>query len=119
MGLISPEARKDSYFAVIRNGALMGFFCLEMTEHQLELGLGMKPSFTGQGNGKAFYQAIEDYLKTSYPDCHSIHLAVAAFNQRAQALYRKVGFVEKEHYRQETNGGLYDFIRMEKELACD
>ncbi len=116
--LISPEQRGDRYFAVIRNGALMGYFCLELHGADLELGLGMKPSYTGQGNGRAFYQAIEDYLKEKQ-DVQRLILAVASFNKRAQALYQKVGFIKTETFLQETNGGEYEFIRMEKELSKD
>lgn len=113
--LVSAEARADRYFAVIRNGALMGYFCFEKTNEGLELGLGMKPSYTGQGNGRAFYKTIEDYLKENLSP-KKIRLAVAAFNERAQALYRAVGYTEVNHYPQKTNGGVYDFIAMEKEL---
>ncbi|WP_330218255.1 GNAT family N-acetyltransferase [Streptococcus sp. X13SY08] len=78
--LVSAEARADRYFAVIRNGALMGYFCFEKTNEGLELGLGMKPSYTGQGNGRAFYQTIEVYLKENLSP-KKIRLAVAAFNE--------------------------------------
>lgn len=116
--LISPEARENRFFAVIRNAALMGYFRLELVGSCLEIGLGMKPSLTGQGNGRAFYQAIEDYLKEQYaPD--SICLAVAKFNQRAQALYRAVGFVEKQQFLQTANGSQYECVRMEKDMTCD
>lgn len=116
--LISPEARGERFFAVIRNGALMGYFCIDQTGDSLELGLGMKPSFTGQGQGRAFYQAIEDYIKQHYT-VRRLRLQVATFNQRAMALYQAVGFVVVGESFQATNGSHYQFIRMEKELPCD
>lgn len=113
--LISPEARGDRYFAVIRNAGLLGYFTYEWSADVLTLGLGMKPERTGQGDGRAFYQVIEDYLiKECSP--RKLSLAVATFNERAQRLYRAVGYREIERFVQETNGGLYDFIKMEKEV---
>ena len=111
--LVSEEARGDHFFAVIRNGALMGYFCVFPTGTSLELGLGMKPSYTGQGNGRAFYQTIEDYLRNNYEE-KIIELSVAAFNERAQHLYEQCGFKEIGRYIQETNGGQYPFIKMKK-----
>ena len=47
--IISPEARGDRYYQVLREGELYGFFCLEQKgERILELGLGMKPEHCGK-----------------------------------------------------------------------
>uniref|UniRef100_UPI00289A49C0 N-acetyltransferase n=1 Tax=Streptococcus parasuis TaxID=1501662 RepID=UPI00289A49C0 len=54
--IITPEARGDRFFAVIRNAALMGYFQVEQVDKELSFHLGMKPSLMGQGNGRAFYQ---------------------------------------------------------------
>lgn len=117
--LLSQEAREGRYFAVIRNGALMGYFCLEWDAagHGAELGLGMNPLYTGKGQGIAFYQTIEDYIRTNYPACRQLDLAVADFNGRARHLYQAVGFTEQESYLQETNGGHYPFVKMTKQLS--
>lgn len=113
--LVSDEARGNRYFAVLKNASLMGYFCVFPTEIGLELGLGMKPSLIGQGNGRAFYQTIEAYLRDNY-DEKIVELSVAAFNERAYHLYRQCGFEETERYLQATNGGHYPFIKMKKEL---
>ena len=42
--IISPEARCNRYYQVLREGKLYGFFCIEAKgEGTLELGLGLKP----------------------------------------------------------------------------
>lgn len=42
--MVSPEARRDRYYQVLREEEFYGFFCLEQKgKRTLELGLGMKP----------------------------------------------------------------------------
>lgn len=113
--LIDEKARAGRYFQVIRNGVFFGFCVLEKKADALELGLGMNPAYLGQGMGTAFYQAIEKYIEENF-SITKISLCVANFNQRAINVYQKMGFQTIETYRQETNGSVYDFLRMEKVL---
>lgn len=105
--MISPEARGDRFFAVIRNAALMGYFCIDQDGETVDIRLGMKPSLTGQGNGRAFYQAIEDYL-VEHVQPASIKLTVASSHQVAQKLFHALGFTEIEKQS--------EYIKMEKKL---
>ena len=111
--LLSESTRENTYFEVIRNGALFGFATFQSQNKVLEIGLGMKPDQTGKGLGVNFYQAIEDYARKNF-DCQVLQLSVASFNQRALALYQKVGYEKVESYQQATNGGEYPFFRLEK-----
>jgi ribosomal-protein-alanine N-acetyltransferase len=43
-----------------------------------------------------------------------IRLAVATFNERAIKVYEGVGVVQGRIYRHETNGGVYEFLAMER-----
>ncbi|HEM2802910.1 TPA: GNAT family N-acetyltransferase [Streptococcus suis] len=108
--MISPEARGDRFFAVIRNAALMGYFCIDQDGETVDIHLGMKPSLMGQGNGRAFYQAIEDYL-VEHVQPASIKLTVASSHQVAQKLFRALGFTEIEKQAA--------YIKMEKKVVCD
>ncbi|HEL1653083.1 TPA: GNAT family N-acetyltransferase [Streptococcus suis] len=108
--MISPEARGDRFFAVIRNAALMGYFCIDQDGETVDIRLGMKPSLTGQGNGRAFYQAIEDYL-VEHVQPASIKLTVASSHQVAQKLFHALGFTEIEKQA--------EYIKMEKKVVCD
>ncbi|MFX3985548.1 N-acetyltransferase, partial [Streptococcus suis] len=56
--MISPEASGDLFFAVIRNAALLGYFCIDQDGETVDIRFCMKPSLTAQGNGRALYQAI-------------------------------------------------------------
>ena len=89
--IVSPEARGDRYYQVLREGELYGFFCLEQKgERNLELGLGMKP------------------------EPQVISLSVADFNHRAQQLYLNMGFEVVRRIPQESNGDIHLFVEMEK-----
>ncbi|CQR24638.1 acetyltransferase GNAT Family protein [Streptococcus varani] len=111
--LLSETARENTYFEVIRNGALFGFACFYPKGQYLEIGLGMKPDQTGVGLGQDFYQTIEDFALSRF-ESQILTLSVATFNKRALALYQKVGYVAEEYYDQTTNGGQYPFVRLMK-----
>ena len=113
--LLSQSSRENTYFEVIRNGALFGFATFYPQKDHLEIGLGMKPDQTGQGLGVNFYQTIEDYARKNF-DCKVLQLSVASFNQRALALYQKVGYERVESYLQATNGGEFPFVRLQKNI---
>ena len=48
------------------------------------------------------------------PFPHDAGLSVATFNERAIKVYEGVGFVYGRTYRHETNGGVYEFLDMER-----
>jgi ribosomal-protein-alanine N-acetyltransferase len=57
----------------------------------LDIGLGMRPELTGQGRGRAFFEAIVAYGADHYRAAR-LRLTVADFNHRAMALYGRFGF---------------------------
>ncbi|MFS0661973.1 GNAT family N-acetyltransferase [Niallia alba] len=95
------EFAENPYYAIEHNGELVGFYCTGYAaqvpigylfqaypEGYLDIGLGMRPDLTGQGQGTSFMQCILDSIETEHP----LRLTVAAFNKRAIALYEKFGF---------------------------
>ncbi len=57
----------------------------------LDIGLGMHPDLTGNGQGRTFFEAILRYgIDEFEPDC--VRLTVADFNVRAIHLYENFGF---------------------------
>ncbi|WP_053220072.1 GNAT family N-acetyltransferase [Virgibacillus senegalensis] len=110
---LDAERRADDYFAVEKDGQLMGFFSFrERQSGKVEMGLGMKPEWTGMGKGLAFLQSGLHFACSNYQPT-AITLSVAAFNKRAIKLYEKAGFVETDTFKQNTNGGSYNFVSME------
>ncbi|PGU03359.1 MULTISPECIES: GNAT family N-acetyltransferase [Bacillus cereus group] len=109
---LHDESRGDHTFSVKENGILIGFFsCCKINNRTLDIGLGMRPDITGNGLGLQFVKAGIDFSKENY-DCDYITLSVAAFNKRAVKVYKKVGFEAVGTFIQKTNGGSFEFLKM-------
>ncbi len=98
------ELMGGEYFSCTESdGSLAGYFCFGAaaripaveTEHYadgfLDIGLGMAPQLCGKGRGADFLTAGMDYGRTAFPPA-AFRLTVAAFNERAVSVYRKLGF---------------------------
>lgn len=105
------ELIECSYKVVVdQNDNLVGFFCIGTSaqvpigiqfgaylENHIDVGIGMKPELTGQGNGTTFFSFILKYIQESNND-KCIRLTVAEFNHRAIQLYEKLGFKRKMEF---------------------
>ena len=78
----------------------------------MDYGLGLRPDLTGKGSGSDFVRAGLDFAQSQFSP-KTIQLHVAAFNKRAIKVYQRIGFREVEHYMNRTNGGEFEFVRME------
>ncbi|WP_372867511.1 GNAT family N-acetyltransferase [Planomicrobium okeanokoites] len=109
---LNPEARNNTYYSVIQNGGVVGFYSFTQTaQDTIDIGLGMKPDLTGNGKGNEFLKAGMEYAKSTYHP-QKITLSVAAFNKRAIRVYEKAGFKETERFQQATNGSVFEFVKM-------
>lgn len=114
---LDPANWDGKYFAVLgSNKDLVGFFQFDFRHDVVEIGLGLKPELTGKGLGKGFVSAGLEYIQKSNPGVRRVVLNVACFNERAVRLYKSLGFTVTNTKKVETNGSLYDFFTMEKEL---
>ncbi|HEL0246095.1 TPA: GNAT family N-acetyltransferase [Streptococcus equi subsp. zooepidemicus] len=111
--LLSPQARGDHYFQVLRNGVLFGFASFFEQESELEIGLGMAPDAAYQEDGASFLSSIEAFASTTYPQ-ETYVLNVASFNKGAQSLYQKMGYQPTSSFEQYASGSSHSFVRMEK-----
>ena len=111
--LLDPALRGDSMFGV-RDGAgvLVGFFAYQIADGVVDFGLGLRPDLTGRGLGADFARAGLNFSRSRFSP-KTIQLRVAAFNERAIKVYHRIGFSEVEHYMNRTNGGEFEFVRME------
>ena len=113
--LLDPDSWTGKYCAVVNEcGELIGFFSFEKENEAVVIGLGLKPDYTGEGLGQAFVEAGLEYAKQKLNPA-TFRLSVAAFNHRAIRVYEKVGFTSDGVFMNETNGGLYEFLRMARE----
>ena len=113
--LLEPRSWAERYYAVTdEQGNLVGFFCFEQEPEAVVIGLGLRPDLTDQGLGQAFLEAGLAFARERFGPA-TFRLSVATFNQRAIRVYRRAGFQDAGVFMNETNGGQYEFLRMERE----
>jgi [ribosomal protein S18]-alanine N-acetyltransferase len=111
---LDPHRRGDDYFSAFdEKGALVGSFRFKRDGKVVGVGLGLRPDLTGKGLGHGFLVAGLEFARRSFSP-EVFRLAVATFNERAIKVYEGVGFVQGWIYRHETNGGVYEFLEMER-----
>lgn len=105
------QRNRNDWYEAVAGGQLAGFFCVMRQAGTLELGLGLRPELCGKGLGKDFLRQILTYLASRY-HYDELVLSVAVFNRRAIRVYRACGFQDAGVFRQKTNGGVYEFLKM-------
>ncbi len=104
--------RGDIYYMVKKGNEEIGFFCYEIEEESLEIGLGMKPGLTGRGMGLDYLNAGINFAISKY-NPKKITLSVATFNKRAIKVYKRAGFAIVKTFMQDINGNRLEFLKME------
>lgn len=118
------EFLKGTYHVVLNGtGELIGFYCMgedarvfagnragAYDEDRIDVGFGMKPSLTGQGNGKAFCWFLLKQVREKHPG-KALRLTVATFNKRAIHLYESLGFRESVRFYRDK----VEFMTMHKD----
>jgi RimJ/RimL family protein N-acetyltransferase len=108
--LLDPDLR---YHQVLdQSGVLVGFCCFGWDaqvpggEYQrgepevLDIGVGLCPPLTGQGQGAGFVGEILEYGRKVYrPEIFRV--TIAGFNQRSLKTFQKLGFVIKSSFKRE------------------
>lgn len=94
---------KYAYHAIFAEDRVLAGFCSfgldgqvaggDYSHDALDVGAGMRPDLTGQGNGAIFIRAILDFGKRQFRP-KAFRVTLAAFNQRVQRVCQRLGFVE-------------------------
>ncbi|KGX88299.1 GNAT family N-acetyltransferase [Pontibacillus marinus] len=114
---LDPKQREGKSFSVYKNGSLIGFFSFTKPEpNVVDIGLGLRPDLTGNGEGQYFLEQGIDYVKDSFSP-QKLTLSVATFNERAIKVYERVGFKKVQAFMQDTNGSTFEFVKMEYEVG--
>jgi [ribosomal protein S18]-alanine N-acetyltransferase len=109
--LLDPAGWGVRYFAADDDVRLAGFFVFKVADDVVEIGLGLRPDLTGRGLGAEFLASGLEFASDRFAQgTHA--LAVAAFNQRAIAVYERAGFRATKRYDHFTNGALHEFVWM-------
>ena len=112
-----PVKNPELFFAARDDdGSLTGFYFLEPRDSALFYGFGMRPDLTGRGLGEQFVLAGLEFARLIYGR-RRVVLDVAASNERAIRLYRRLGFDEIGRHAETFDGyDAVEFIDMEKRL---
>ena len=113
--LLDAERRQGVYFSAFdEEGSLVGFFQFESKDETVDVGLGLRPDFTGRGLGVEYVLAgLEFARQRSSPERFT--LSVATFNERAIRVYERAGFRRGTVYTHHTNGADWLFLAMARE----
>jgi [ribosomal protein S18]-alanine N-acetyltransferase len=112
--LLELARRGDAYWAVKDPaGELVGYFDFKPKDRTVEIGLGLRPDFTGRGVGASFLAAGLDFARAQFAP-ERFTLAVATFNERAITVYERAGFARGRVYMHWTNGAEWEFIEMSR-----
>jgi ribosomal-protein-alanine N-acetyltransferase len=110
----------NGYLAVVdAEGELVAHCCIgfdarvpggDYDEDAIDLGSGMRPDLTGNGHGATLLGLIIDEAQRRRPDA-PLRTTIAAFNERAQHLIRKLGFAETQIFRSPAGREFVVFVR--------
>lgn len=121
------ELLDGSYFVALdERDKLVGFYCFGSSAQVpagnvykvyedlsfLDIGLGMRPDLCGGGKGYEFFIEGLELARKVFPS-KKMRLTVAAFNNRAINLYKKIGFREVDSFDRKGADGDMTFIVME------
>ena len=114
-GDVDPVLNPERFYeALDEDGSLVGNFYFEEKGDALEIGLGLRPELTGRGLGLEFLAAGLEFGRRRFRPARTI-LNVAAFNERAIAVYERAGFRETgRHVRHFERWGDVEFVEMEE-----
>lgn len=96
-------AQHGRYIVAEEDGAVIGHAMLDpmpmrANAHVFTLTIVVHPGHTGRGVGKAMLRDLLEWAEHD-PRVRKIELNVRAGNERAQGLYRRLGFVEEARFR--------------------
>lgn len=102
--LINPQ---NAFYALLNQRRILEGYCSFGLDGQvpgghysaeaLDLGMGIRPDLVGQGLGKHYAQAVARY-GLNQSGAKQLRVTIAAFNQRAQAIWIQLGFKLREKF---------------------
>jgi ribosomal-protein-alanine N-acetyltransferase len=117
-GFIQSVNSESEFSVVDENNNLIGncefYYVDDDGDEIIAVGVQMKPSLTGQGNGFDFVHTVVEQGRELLNFNH-LELAVVDFNKRAIRTYEKIGFKKKGRFDNEIRGNTYSFIIMAKD----
>lgn len=102
-------AENGRYLVAEKNGEVVGHavfdpLSLESTRHVVHLTLAVHPGWQGKGVGELLLRHLIEWARSA-PSVEKAELHVRSGNTGAQALYRKMGFVEEGRWSRRVKVG--------------
>jgi [ribosomal protein S18]-alanine N-acetyltransferase len=106
---IDPQ---NAYYSILNNAEMVAFCCFgkeaqvpggDYTQDALDIGLGVRPDLTGQGNGQIYIADVLNFARRKF-DYLVFRVSVAAFNQRALRVWTKAGFQQIQTFSAQDDG---------------
>lgn len=104
---------QNAYYAIMNEtGELIGFCSFgldgqvpggDYSQEALDIGMGIRPDLTGQGNGVQTSEVVLDFASRRF-DPDRFRVTVAAFNKRAQRVWQKLNFRAAHSFSREQDG---------------
>jgi len=111
---ILKEEKADNYLCYLIDKELIAYVNMkEMENKRIFIGIGLKPTYCGKGNGNYFLKDSIEEIKKRYLG-YEMYLEVRSWNERAIKAYKKVGFQEvKREIKKDRLGNDSEFVMME------
>jgi ribosomal-protein-alanine N-acetyltransferase len=107
---LDPESAY--YYITSDRGDLQAYACFGPAAHvpggdyhdeALDIGLGVRPDLTGQGQGHRFVQAVLGFAEREFAPA-SYRVTIAEFNSRAQRVWIGAGFKQIQSFARRGDG---------------
>ncbi len=96
----SMDPGHQYYRMVDEQGELVAYCCFglqaqvpggDYSGKALDIGLGVRPDLTGQGQGLAYVDGVLDFARVTFTPC-AYRVTIAEFNERARRVWEKAQF---------------------------
>jgi ribosomal-protein-alanine N-acetyltransferase len=111
LGLLLDPA--NHYYAVDGEGGDLEAYCCfgldarvpggDYDAAALDIGLGVRPDLTGQGQGPVYARAVSEFARSTFKPV-AFRVTVARFNRRARRVWEKAGFRPGQAFEREPDG---------------
>ena len=113
---------RNRFFAVISEGSLIGFRSFgedgrvlggTYDDSYLDTGGGLRPDLTGKGIGEEVVRKGLEFGSDLFGN-KRFRVTIAAFNERALKVCKRLGFHEDQKFQRESDGAEFVLLTLEK-----